>query len=117
MRSEAEQPADKVTPLKLPVRLDLDAYSDAVIHDANWRRIAAFPKTELGTAMAQQVTDALNTSAAVEAALQRIYLAYEADCGCECNNENCCAVVNERCAKCFARAALAQVEAMKGQTS
>lgn len=39
-------------------------------------------------------------------ALWRIYFAYESDCGCECDNENCCVVVKQRCAKCAARAAL-----------
>lgn len=57
---------DKVTPLKLPVRLDLEAYNDAVIHDANWRRIASYPKTEIGIAIAHQVTNALNQSAAFD---------------------------------------------------
>jgi len=29
------------------------------------------------------------------------------DCGCECNDENCCAVIGEFCPRCIARAALA----------
>jgi hypothetical protein len=39
--------------------------------------------------------------------LAKIYLDYEDDCGCGCDNENCCAVVGERCAKCHARIAIA----------
>lgn len=42
--------------------------------------------------------------------LQKIYLDYEDDCGCECNTETCCAVVGERCAKCYANRGLALVD-------
>jgi hypothetical protein len=38
--------------------------------------------------------------------LMKIYLDYEADCGCECDSETCCAVVGEPCAKCHANVAL-----------
>lgn len=38
--------------------------------------------------------------------LMKIYLDYEADCGCECDSETCCAVMGEPCAKCHANVAL-----------
>lgn len=47
------------------------------------------------------------------AALKQIYLDYEDDCGCECNTETCCAVVGERCAKCYANRGLALVDGPK----
>lgn len=45
--------------------------------------------------------------------LQKIYLDYEDDCRCEHDNENCCAVVGGRCAKCHAFVALLLVDAPK----
>jgi hypothetical protein len=43
-------------------------------------------------------------------ALRDLYLDYEDDCGCKCENENCRVVVGQRCVKCHARAALALVD-------
>lgn len=48
--------------------------------------------------------------------LQKIYLDYEDDCGCECNTENCCAVVGQRCAKCHAFIALQLVDGPQKET-
>ena len=38
--------------------------------------------------------------------LMKIYLDYEDDCNCECNSEECCSVLGEKCAKCHANVAL-----------
>ena len=45
--------------------------------------------------------------------LQKIYLDYEDDCGCRCDTETCCAVVGERCAKCYANRGLTLLDGPK----
>lgn len=75
--------------------------------------IAKLNYTEHGVPTRQQAqanARLLKAAPSLYTFLQKIYLDYEGDCGCECNTDTCCAVVGEPCAKCHAFIALALVD-------
>jgi hypothetical protein len=68
----AELGGSEPTPFALPLKVDREAYKNIVIHDAQWRRVAAFPKTRAGLMRANQLVDAVNAHAALCAGLRAV---------------------------------------------